>query len=206
MAQQQVNVSKKQLRAPFAGRAGIITVNPGAYLNSGTTIVTLQQLDPVYVDFHLPQRNLGDLQGRPEGHADARCVHGQVVRRHAERDQPEGRQRHAQRADRSERAEPRSRADAGHVRQRQRRGRRQAALSDAAADRDRLQPVRRDGLPRQDQGRVRQDAGRECGREQGRATSRATRRPTTRRPPTRTRRRPIRRPCRPTSSSRSRHS
>ncbi|HEV7492089.1 MAG TPA: efflux RND transporter periplasmic adaptor subunit, partial [Rhodanobacteraceae bacterium] len=38
--QQSVNVEKKQLRAPFAGRAGIITVNPGAYLNSGTTIVT----------------------------------------------------------------------------------------------------------------------------------------------------------------------
>ena len=62
VAQQQVNVSKKQLRAPFAGRAGIITVNPGAYLNSGTTIVTLQELDPIYVDFHLPQRNLGDLK------------------------------------------------------------------------------------------------------------------------------------------------
>jgi membrane fusion protein (multidrug efflux system) len=60
--QQQVNVSKKQLRAPFSGRAGIITVNPGAYLNSGTTIVTLQQLDPIFVDFHLPQRNLAELK------------------------------------------------------------------------------------------------------------------------------------------------
>jgi membrane fusion protein (multidrug efflux system) len=60
--QQQVNVSKKQLRAPFSGRAGIITVNPGAYLNSGTTIVTVQQLDPVFVDFHLPQRNLAELR------------------------------------------------------------------------------------------------------------------------------------------------
>jgi len=60
--QQQVNVSKKQLRAPFSGRAGIITVNPGAYLNSGTTIVTVQQLDPIFVDFHLPQRNLADLK------------------------------------------------------------------------------------------------------------------------------------------------
>src|SRR5262249_54110004 len=57
-----VNVEKKQLRAPFAGRAGIITINPGAYLNSGTTIVTLQQLDPIFVDFHLPQRNLADLK------------------------------------------------------------------------------------------------------------------------------------------------
>ena len=60
--QQQVNVEKKRLRAPFAGRAGIITVNPGAYLNSGATIVTLQELDPIYVDFHLPQRNLADLK------------------------------------------------------------------------------------------------------------------------------------------------
>jgi membrane fusion protein (multidrug efflux system) len=62
VAQQRVNVTKKQLRAPFAGRAGIITVNPGAYLNSGATIVTLQQIDPVFVDFHLPQKSLGDLR------------------------------------------------------------------------------------------------------------------------------------------------
>jgi len=61
VAQQQVNVAKKQLRAPFAGRAGIITINPGTYLNSGTTIVTLQQIDPIYIDFHLPQRNLSQL-------------------------------------------------------------------------------------------------------------------------------------------------
>jgi membrane fusion protein (multidrug efflux system) len=62
VAQQQVNVAKKQLRAPFSGRAGIITINPGAYLNSGTTVVTLQQLDPIYVDFHLPQRDLAQLR------------------------------------------------------------------------------------------------------------------------------------------------
>jgi len=62
VAQQRVNVAKKQLRAPFAGRAGIITVNPGAYLNSGATIVTLQQIDPVFVDFHLPQKSLAELR------------------------------------------------------------------------------------------------------------------------------------------------
>jgi membrane fusion protein (multidrug efflux system) len=60
--QQEVNVSKKQLRAPFAGRAGIVTVNPGAYINAGASIVTVQQLDPVFVDFHLPQRNLNELR------------------------------------------------------------------------------------------------------------------------------------------------
>lgn len=62
VAQQQVNVAKKQLRAPFAGRAGIVTINPGAYLNSGTTIVTVQELDPVYVDFFAPQKMLADLK------------------------------------------------------------------------------------------------------------------------------------------------
>lgn len=61
VAQQEVNVDKKQLRAPFAGRAGIITVNPGAYLNAGTTIVTVQQMDPLYVDFYVPQRELSRL-------------------------------------------------------------------------------------------------------------------------------------------------
>jgi membrane fusion protein, multidrug efflux system len=62
VAQQRVNVAKKQLRAPFAGRAGIVTINPGAYLSSGTTIVTVQQLDPIYVDFHLPQKTLAELK------------------------------------------------------------------------------------------------------------------------------------------------
>lgn len=61
VAQQQVMIEKKQLRAPFSGRAGIVTINPGTYLNSGTAVVTLQQLDPVYVDFHLPQKNLAEL-------------------------------------------------------------------------------------------------------------------------------------------------
>lgn len=62
VAQQQAVVAKKQLRAPFAGRAGIVTLSPGAYVNPGTAVVTLQQVDPVYVDFHLPQRNLAEIR------------------------------------------------------------------------------------------------------------------------------------------------
>jgi membrane fusion protein, multidrug efflux system len=62
VAQQKVVVAKKQLRAPFAGRAGIITINPGDYLSAGTTIVTVQQLDPLFVDFYVPQSELGRLQ------------------------------------------------------------------------------------------------------------------------------------------------
>jgi membrane fusion protein, multidrug efflux system len=62
VAQQQAIISKKQLRAPFAGRAGIVTITPGTYLNSGTVIVTLQELDPVYVDFSVPQKDLAQAQ------------------------------------------------------------------------------------------------------------------------------------------------
>jgi membrane fusion protein, multidrug efflux system len=62
VAQQQAVIAKKQLRAPFAGRAGIVTITPGSYLNSGTVIVTLQELDPVYVDFFIPQKDLAQVQ------------------------------------------------------------------------------------------------------------------------------------------------
>jgi membrane fusion protein, multidrug efflux system len=62
VAQQQAIIAKKQLRAPFAGRAGIVTINPGSYLNSGAVIVTLQELDPVFVDFFVPQKDLAQAQ------------------------------------------------------------------------------------------------------------------------------------------------
>ena len=61
-AQQQANIDKKTIRAPFAGKLGITTVNPGQYLNPGDKIVTLQTIDPIYVDFNLPQKQLGSLQ------------------------------------------------------------------------------------------------------------------------------------------------
>ncbi len=66
VAEQQATVTKKQLRAPFAGRAGIITISPGDYVSAGTTLVTLQQLDPLLVDFYVPQSELGRLKvGQP---------------------------------------------------------------------------------------------------------------------------------------------
>jgi membrane fusion protein, multidrug efflux system len=57
-AAQAALVAKKLIRAPFAGRLGITTVNPGQYLNTGDKVVTLQAVDPVYVDFKLPQQQL----------------------------------------------------------------------------------------------------------------------------------------------------
>jgi len=61
-AQQQAVIDKKTIRAPFSGRLGITTVNPGQYVNPGDKIVTLQTIDPVYVDFNLPQKQVGALQ------------------------------------------------------------------------------------------------------------------------------------------------
>ncbi|MBU6249141.1 MAG: efflux RND transporter periplasmic adaptor subunit [Xanthomonadaceae bacterium] len=66
VAQQQVVIAKKQLRAPFDGRAGIITISPGDYLAAGTQVVTVQQLDPLFVDFNVPQGQLARLKvGQP---------------------------------------------------------------------------------------------------------------------------------------------
>lgn len=59
LAQQQALVTKKTIHAPFAGRVGITATNPGQYLNPGDKIVTLQAIDPIYVDFFLPQRQVG---------------------------------------------------------------------------------------------------------------------------------------------------
>ena len=57
-AAQAALVAKKIIRAPFDGRLGITTVNPGQYLNAGDKVVTLQAVDPIYVDFKLPQQQL----------------------------------------------------------------------------------------------------------------------------------------------------
>jgi membrane fusion protein, multidrug efflux system len=55
-------ISKKTIRAPFAGRTGMREVNLGQFLNNGDRIVSLQSPDPVYVDFALPQQRLSELQ------------------------------------------------------------------------------------------------------------------------------------------------
>ena len=58
VVQQKALVDKKTIRAPFAGRLGICTVNPGQYMNPGDKIVTLQSLSSIYTDFYLPQQEL----------------------------------------------------------------------------------------------------------------------------------------------------
>jgi len=57
----QAQIARKIVRAPFAGRLGIRAVNVGQYLSPGTTLTVLQAVGAVYVDFSLPQQQLGTI-------------------------------------------------------------------------------------------------------------------------------------------------
>ncbi len=61
-AAQAALVAEETVRAPFNGRLGITTVNPGEYLQPGTAIVSLESLDPIFVDFRLPQSDLSRIR------------------------------------------------------------------------------------------------------------------------------------------------
>jgi membrane fusion protein (multidrug efflux system) len=54
-------IAKKTVRAPFAGKLGIRRISVGQVLDKGSQVVSLQSLDPVFVEFSLPQQRLGDL-------------------------------------------------------------------------------------------------------------------------------------------------
>lgn len=55
-------IAQKALAAPFSGRLGLKTVSLGQYVSPGATIVTLQQLDPIYVDFPVPEQSFSLLK------------------------------------------------------------------------------------------------------------------------------------------------
>lgn len=54
-------IAKKTVRAPFSGKLGIRQISVGQLLQRGSPVVSLHSLDPVYVEFSLPQQQLGDL-------------------------------------------------------------------------------------------------------------------------------------------------
>ena len=58
----RATIERKTIRAPFAGILGIRQVNLGQYLKSGDPIVPLQSLDPIYVNFDVPQQDLSRLR------------------------------------------------------------------------------------------------------------------------------------------------
>jgi membrane fusion protein (multidrug efflux system) len=58
----RATIERKRIRAPFAGVLGLRQINLGQYLNGGDPVVPLQSMDPVYVNFSLPQQDVSSLK------------------------------------------------------------------------------------------------------------------------------------------------
>jgi len=69
-------IVKKQVHAPFDGQLGIRQVNVGQMINPGQQVVSLEALDPVFVDFALPQQELSKLAPGLETHVRTDAVPG----------------------------------------------------------------------------------------------------------------------------------
>lgn len=61
VAVQKAILDKKTLRAPFDGKLGLRQVDLGQFLSAGTEIATLQSLDPIFIDFLLPQQAVAQI-------------------------------------------------------------------------------------------------------------------------------------------------
>ena len=57
LAADQVALTLTEIRAPFDGKLGTILLSPGAFVAPGTSVATITQLDPVYAEFALPDRD-----------------------------------------------------------------------------------------------------------------------------------------------------
>ena len=75
----RATIGKKTIRAPFSGRIGIRQVNLGQTLSEGQAIVSLQQLNPIYVNFLLPQQQLADLRVDLPVRVTSDALRGQTV-------------------------------------------------------------------------------------------------------------------------------
>jgi membrane fusion protein (multidrug efflux system) len=58
----RATIERKTIRAPFTGMLGIRQVNLGQYLTGGDPVVPLQSLNPIYVNFGIPQQQAGDVR------------------------------------------------------------------------------------------------------------------------------------------------
>lgn len=62
VSEMKAMIERKTIRAPFDGVLGIRQINVGQYVTSGAPIVSLQSLDPIYVNFAIPQQNMEKLK------------------------------------------------------------------------------------------------------------------------------------------------
>jgi len=75
----RASIAKKTIRAPFAGRLGIRLINLGQVINEGEAIVSLQSLDPIYVNFSLPQQQLSSIQAGLAIRVTTDALPGEVI-------------------------------------------------------------------------------------------------------------------------------
>ena len=66
-------ITKKEVHAPFDGQLGIRQVNVGQNINAGQQVVPLTALDPLYVDFALPQQDIETFQDWKSACTPTRC-------------------------------------------------------------------------------------------------------------------------------------
>ena len=69
-------IAQKLIVAPFSGRLGIRKVEKGQYVSAGPALTSLQALDPIRVDFPMPEQNIGKLRVGQAHQPDGRCVSG----------------------------------------------------------------------------------------------------------------------------------
>lgn len=75
----RATIRKKTIRAPFAGTLGIRLVNLGQILNEGDPIVSLQTIDPIFVNFSLPQQQLAQVKAGLKVRVTADALSGQAI-------------------------------------------------------------------------------------------------------------------------------
>ncbi len=76
VAEIRATIARKTIRAPFSGVLGIRQVNLGQYLSAGDAVVPLQSLDPIYVNFGVPQQDAGQVRVGTGVHITAGDVPG----------------------------------------------------------------------------------------------------------------------------------
>ncbi|MCI0598454.1 MAG: efflux RND transporter periplasmic adaptor subunit [Beijerinckiaceae bacterium] len=73
-------INQKMLKAPFGGRVGIRKLDLGQYVSPGTSLITLQQLDPIFVDFPIPEKSLDVLKPGQPVEVEVDAYPGQIFR------------------------------------------------------------------------------------------------------------------------------
>jgi membrane fusion protein (multidrug efflux system) len=77
----RATIERKRIRAPFSGVLGIRQVNLGQYLTAGEAVVPLQSLHPIYVNFAVPQQEVGHLHAGGEVRVTAEGLGGALAGR-----------------------------------------------------------------------------------------------------------------------------